>query len=67
MMKKTSMILLCVLLIFSMTAASACRSRLQEGIERDRKRYAVSEFSLEDAYSEEDGYHFPGVAWGSAV
>ena len=66
-MKKASMILLSLLLILSMLGASACRSRLQEGIERDRKRYIVDEFSLEDAYSEEEGYHFPKVSWGSEI
>ena len=61
------MILLSLLLTLSMLGASACRSRLQEGIERDKKRYIVNEFSLEDAYSKEDGYHFPNVPWGTQI
>lgn len=67
MMKKTSLIFLSLLLVLSLLGSSACRSRLQEGIERDRKRYIVNEFSLEDAYSKEEGYHFPNVPWGSQI
>ena len=66
-MKKASMIFLSFVLILSMLSTAACRSRLQEGIERDRKRYIVNEFSLEDAYSEEEGYHFPGLTWGDPI
>ena len=66
-MKKTFMILLSLLLTASLMSAAGCRSRLKEGIERDRKRYIVNEFSLEDAYSEEEGFHYPGVPWGTGI
>lgn len=67
MMKRTILILMSFVLILSMLGASACRSRLQEGIERDRKRYIVNEFPLEEAYSEEEGYHFPNIPWGTKM
>ena len=67
MMKRVTLILTCLCLILSMLGASACKSRLKEGFERDQKRYAISEFPLEEAYSEAEGYHFPNVPWGTII
>ena len=66
-MKKTTMILMSLVLACSMIFMSACRSRLSEGIEQDRKWRVVKEFDLKEAKSEEQGFHYPGTQWGDTV
>lgn len=65
-MKKTITVLTALLLALAL-AGTGCRSRLKEGIEQDKKRYVVDELDPEKCYSEEDGYHYPGVPWGTHV
>ncbi|MBQ6550492.1 MAG: hypothetical protein IJL78_03700 [Lachnospiraceae bacterium] len=65
-MKKLTTILLCVLLAGAFLLTSACRSRLAEGLENYEKSLP-KEFDLEAAYSEAQGYHYPGTEWGDTV
>ena len=63
-MKKAAVLLSLLLMIL---ALSGCMSPLARSIELERKLNRVTELDLEQVFSEEEGFHYPGISWGSTI
>ncbi len=64
-MKKKLAVLAAVLM--AVCSLSGCRSTLRAALDAQADQEAYKEIDLDQVYSEEDGYHYPGILWGYSV
>ncbi|MBR0087995.1 MAG: hypothetical protein IJL98_09690 [Lachnospiraceae bacterium] len=63
-MKKAAVLFTVLLLLLSFTG---CMSPLAKSMELERKLNQVTELDLDQIFSEEEGFHYPGVSWGRSI
>ncbi|GEM_PF-2957140 len=67
-MKRTKQtIAVCALVLACAMALTGCKSTLAEAIALEKARSIVNELDLDAIFSEEEGFHYPGVAWNANV
>lgn len=53
--------------VIAVISLTGCKSTLRASLEAQAAQEAYYEIDLDKVYSEADGYHYPGVIWGSPV
>ena len=64
-MKRRIAAMITAALFLSAALLSGCRSMIELRLLDEAERSVPVEMSIDDFYSEKDGYHFPGLSWGS--